>query len=163
MANKMPGYKPTIAFPFAVNSLVTTAQLFWIMKGARVYYTSRLVPCFCAAAAVMFLIPLTAQLPLGYNFWGCFCLLFTFAALCGTIQSAIFSMAGGLPSSYMSVCLLGASVCGVVCSLLRALTVIIFPVTFEALETDEGKRNQFYSALVFFTFSVFFMLLCAAI
>ena len=50
-------------------------------------------------------------------------------------------MAGGLPTKYMSICLLGASMCGVVCSMLRALTVVIFPVPFEALGTEEGQRN----------------------
>ena len=56
----MPGYKPTIAVPFAVNSLVTTAQLFWILKGAKFYYTARLVPCFIGSGIILAILPFAA-------------------------------------------------------------------------------------------------------
>ena len=64
-------------------------------------------------------------------------------------------MAGGIPPSYMAVVFLGSGICGLFCNLLRGITLLCFPTT----EGNDVERNQFLSAMVFFSVAAAIMVL----
>jgi hypothetical protein len=64
-------------------------------------------------------------------------------------------MAGGLPSKYIAIVFLGNGVAGIFCNILRAITLVTFPVT----EGDpKAETNGFDSALCFYI-----MILCSVL
>lgn len=66
-------------------------------------------------------------------------------------------MAGGIPPSYMAVVFFGSGICGIFMNVLRGITLLAFPVS----EGYDVKRNQFLSAVVFFTVAAAIMILNA--
>lgn len=66
-------------------------------------------------------------------------------------------MAAHLPSKYMGAVQFGAGSCGIVCNMLRGLSLWVFP---DGPEQPDPRLNAFKSAIMFFTFAGFFYIAC---
>jgi hypothetical protein len=55
-------------YPFAVNFFVTVAQVFFVIMGARVSYTCKLLSGFLGCGAIMIALPFLARLEKPLNF-----------------------------------------------------------------------------------------------
>jgi hypothetical protein len=106
---------------------------------------------------LMLILPFAAKLPLGINFWVVFGILLVFGIFSGIVQGTVFTMAGGIPPSYMGMVFFGSGICAIFCNVLRAITLLAFPVDDPA----KAERNNFLSAIVFFSVSALIMLLNA--
>jgi hypothetical protein len=67
-------------------------------------------------------------------------------------------MAGSFPFKYIAVVFLGNGLAGVGCNILRAITLVVFPVDQDA---PNAEINGFDSALCFYAVGATFMVACA--
>jgi hypothetical protein len=103
----MPGYNPATVYPFAVAASNVTAQIWVIVVGQKYSFTLRLVSAFMIEALVLVSLPFLANIGGAVGYWSVFAVLFFFGLITGIILASMFSLAGGLPSKYMAVMILG--------------------------------------------------------
>jgi hypothetical protein len=72
-------------------------------------------------------------------------------------------MAASLPYEYISAVMIGAAMCGIICNIIRAGTLLVFSVEPEQVGTDLHKKNQFYSSLLFFGLASISCVICLVI
>ena len=126
---QMVGYSPTSTFPFANSALVVASQVWIMTTGDQFTYTGRIVAGFTGTAVILTLMPYsTALLPAGANYWVTFGLLFVYGAFSGVAQGTVYAMAANMPFKYMGAVMFGNGLCGICCNVLRAITLLIFPV-----------------------------------
>ena len=82
-----------------------------------------------------------------------FVILFIFGIITGICQASVFSMAGVLPFEFMGAVMLGQGIAGIIANVLRALSLIIFPVT-------KNENNLYIGALVYFLVGAVLMIIC---
>jgi hypothetical protein len=86
----------------------------------------------------MVLIPFACKLSSPINFWVVFGILLVLGAFSGIIQGTVYAMAAGVPSKYMATLFLGSGVSGIFCNILRAITLLCFPVKNSKDPKDEN-------------------------
>jgi len=151
----MQGYSPETVYPFAVNGLLLISQIWVIVYGGKYSFTLRIVSTYFLSAIILVVIPLLARMGGAVAFWSVFLVLFVFGIVLGVQQASVFSMAGVLPFRFMGAVMLGNGIAGIACNILRAATLIIWPVG------DVTKpNNQFIGALSFFLLAAVFMVVC---
>jgi len=158
--DEMVGYNPATVYPFAVNILVTVAQVVNVILGKRVDYSQKLIPCFIGSAVIMIALPFLTILPDGANFWAVFFALFIFGYMSGTIQGTIFTMAGAMPFRYIAMVMFGNGICALGCNAIRGITLLVFPVVSGAADAE---KNEFLAALTFYIVAAVIMLACAVL
>jgi len=105
------------------------------------------------SAIIMLVLPLLAHMGGGAGFWSCFCLLVVFGIINGINQASIFQLAGGLPPHYIGALIIGPGISGVASNVVRALTLIFWPV-------DAEPDNAFKGAIVFYVWCSVMMVIC---
>jgi hypothetical protein len=80
---EMPGKNVYGIYPFAVNFLVTVAQVVYVMLGGRVSYSFKLITGFLGCAVIMVALPFLARLNADTNFWAVFVALVLFGWFSG--------------------------------------------------------------------------------
>jgi hypothetical protein len=103
----MPEYNTATVFPFAVATSNVTAQIWVIVVGQKYSFTLRLVWAFMIEALVLVSLPFLANIGGAVGYWSVFAILLLFGLITGIILASMFSLAGGLPSKYMAVMILG--------------------------------------------------------
>ena len=152
----MPGYNPATVYPFAVAASNVTAQIWVIVVAQKYSFTLRLVSAFMIEALVLVSLPFLANIGGAVGYWSVFAVLFFFGLITGIILASMFSLAGGLPSKYMAIMILGQGISGFSSSLLRALTLIIWPIG-----KSELNNNEFISTIALFLFAAVLLIICA--
>jgi solute carrier family 29 (equilibrative nucleoside transporter), member 1/2/3 len=104
------------------------------------------------SAIILIVIPFLAHIGGAYAFWSVFVVLFIYGIILGIQQASIYSMAGVLPFRFMGAVMVGNGVAGIASNILRALSLIIWPV--------KVPGNEFKGALVFFLIAAVFMIIC---
>lgn len=133
-------------YPFAVNLLTCIVQIWLMTTGDMFTFNSRIVVGFGGVAIILAVFPWLASLPDGWNYWICFVVLIFYGGFSGCAQGTVYTMAANLPFEYMGIVMFGNGVSGLSANVLRAITLIIFPLTGNE---EENKKNSFKAALVF--------------
>ena len=79
----MPGYNVYGIYPFAVNLLVTVAQVTFTILAGRVSYSFKIITGFLGCAIIMMALPFLGKLEPVKNFWVVFAALIVFGWFSG--------------------------------------------------------------------------------
>jgi equilibrative nucleoside transporter 1/2/3 len=136
-----------------VNGLLLIATIWAIIYGGKYSFTIRIVSTFMLSAIILVTIPLLAQLGNAAGFWSVFIILFFFSFISGVCQASVFSLAGGLPYKYMGAVMLGQGFAGIICNIIRALSLIIWPIA-------ASQDNILKGIAAYILFASLFMVVC---
>jgi len=108
---------------------------------------------FILSGLVLILFPIFANIGDELGFWLVFFDLFFFSIVSGICRASIYALCGDLPHRYMGAVMFGTGISGIVSNLLRALSLIIWPIS-------DKPGNAYTGVLVYSLIAAIMLFVC---
>jgi len=145
----MPENQPQTIYPFACNFFFLGAQIWVIAAGSNYSFTLRIAWMFILSAVVLILFPYFAEIGGQLGFWIVFAYLFFFSIIQGIGNATVYQLCGDLPAKYMGAVMIGTGISGIASNVMRALSLVIWPVTVDPASLFNGVLAYCISAALF--------------
>jgi hypothetical protein len=123
------------------------------VAGGKYSFTTRIAWTFVLSGVVLILFPILANLGGSLGFWLVFFDLFFFSIVSGICRASIYALCADLPYRYMGAVMFGSGISGILSNVLRALSLVIWPIS-------DDPTNAYTGVLAYSLLAAAILLFC---